>query len=522
MATNETDAGVDIISKRPSKETELRYRINVDDSGTKATLASITASRANDVVDGGSLVFATDAIGGDVAPRMVIDPQGSVGIGLMEPKARLHVDGDVLFSGPLTISGALSGQNLSLTGSGEIRGALVVGGDVTVTGKVKASSFAGDGAELTNIGPKNDSIGSAQLVSDLGSLGKLSGGKVVIKNDRVGVGVESPDGDCIFDVGARMKVRQGSSASAGIWFAQTGVDHSAFVGMADNDRIGFWGGGAGWGLTMNKDDGSVALTGALSTSGSVSAAGLNLSGEIRASGRTIVGGGAALRSTFGRRRTGGGPLALRSSFHNLDVNGEVHCNKITVGTGKGFKIDHPLDPENKHLYHWCVESPDVMNIYNGNVMTGANGQATVELPSYFQALNDDFRYQLTVIGKPALATIETEIENNIFTIRTDQPNVKVSWQVTGTRHDPAILANRLPVEEEKPAAERGFAEYPEPWETADDSVVSFHDCEEMAGVGPRKQEPAVVAKRAGIAHALISGECAETQNRMSARTRLSS
>ena len=113
---------------------------------------------------------------------------------------------------------------------------------------------------MTNIGPKNDSIGSAQLAGDPGSLGKLSGGKVVIKNDRVGVGLESPDGDCIFDVGARMKVRQGGSASAGIWFAQTGVDHSAFVGMADNDRIGFWGGGAGWGLTMNKDDGRVIVT----------------------------------------------------------------------------------------------------------------------------------------------------------------------------------------------------------------------------------------------------------------------
>jgi hypothetical protein len=260
MATNETEAGVDVVSKPPGKGAELRYRISVDDSGTKATLASISATRASEAVDGGSLVFSTDAIGGDVAPRMVIDLNGNVGIGLSEPRARLHVDGDALFSGPLTISGALSGQSLSMTGSGEFRGALVVGGDVTVTGKVKASGFVGDGAELTNIGPKNDSIGSAQLAGDPGSLGKLSGGKVVIKNDRVGVGLESPDGDCIFDVGARMKVRQGGSASAGIWFAQTGVDHSAFVGMADNNRIGFWGGGAGWGLTMNKDDGRVIVT----------------------------------------------------------------------------------------------------------------------------------------------------------------------------------------------------------------------------------------------------------------------
>jgi hypothetical protein len=493
MATNETEAGVDVVSKPPGKGAELRYRISVDDSGTKATLGSITATRASDAVDGGSLVFSTDAIGGGVAPRMVIDPQGSVGIGLMEPKARLHVDGDVLFTGPLTVSGALSGQSLSMTGSGEIGGALAVGGDVTVKGKVKASSFAGDGAELTNIGPKNDSIGSAQLASDLESLGKLSGGKVVIKNDRVGIGLESPDGDCIFDVGARMKVRQGGSASAGIWFAQTGVDHSAFVGMADNDRIGFWGGGAGWGLTMNKDDGSVELTAALTTSGSVSAAGLNLSGEIHAAGGSISPrGGTALVSTFGNRPNFAAGVAFLSSFHNLDINGEVHCNKITVPTGKGFKIDHPLDPENKHLYHWCVESPDVTNIYNGNVVTDANGEATVELPEYFEALNRDFRYQLTVVGKTALATIETEIENNAFTIRTDQPNVKVSWLVMGTRHDPAILANRLPVEDEKPIAERGFVAYPELWKATDASVVSLRNCNEVPGIARgREPEPAV-------------------------------
>ena len=63
-----------------------------------------------------------------------------------------------------------------------------------------------------------------------------------------------------------------------------------------------------------------------------------------------------------------------------------------------FKIDHPLDPANKYLSHSVVESPDMMNIYNGNVVTDAEGVAVVELPDYFEALNHDPRYQLTVIG----------------------------------------------------------------------------------------------------------------------------
>jgi hypothetical protein len=40
----------------------------------------------------------------------------------------------------------------------------------------------------------------------------------------------------------------------------------------------------------------------------------------------------------------------------------------------------------------------MMNIYNGNIITDQNGLAVVELPDYFESLNRDFRYQLTVAG----------------------------------------------------------------------------------------------------------------------------
>jgi hypothetical protein len=54
----------------------------------------------------------------------------------------------------------------------------------------------------------------------------------------------------------------------------------------------------------------------------------------------------------------------------------------------------------------------------------------------------------------------TEITGNQFTIKTDKPNVKVSWQVTGIRQDAFANANRIPVEEEKSAEERGKYLYP--------------------------------------------------------------
>ena len=140
---------------------------------------------------------------------------------------------------------------------------------------------------------------------------------------------------------------------------------------------------------------------------------------------------------------------------NVDVSG-------TLSKGGGsFKIDHPLDPANKYLLHSFVESPDMMNIYNGNIVTDAQGYATIELPEWFEALNRDFRYQLTVVGQFAQAIVSKKVEQNRFEIRTNLPRVEVSWQVTGIRHDAWAEQNRIPVELEKTKAERGKYLHPQ-------------------------------------------------------------
>jgi len=133
---------------------------------------------------------------------------------------------------------------------------------------------------------------------------------------------------------------------------------------------------------------------------------------------------------------------------------------ITAGT-KDFKIDHPLDPANKYLVHASVESSEMMNIYTGNITTDGDGAATVQLPEWFEALNRDFRYQLTVMGQFAQAIVADKVANHHFRIKTDKPNVEVSWQVTGIRHDAFANANRLQVEVEKAPADRGRYLHPE-------------------------------------------------------------
>jgi hypothetical protein len=141
--------------------------------------------------------------------------------------------------------------------------------------------------------------------------------------------------------------------------------------------------------------------------------------------------------------------------------GDVQITGTLFKTVAAFRIDHPLDPVNKYLQHAAVESPEMMNIYAGNVKTGTNGTAVVELPTYCQELNGDFCYQLTVIGGFAQAVISEEIRDNRFSIATDRPEVSVSWQVTGVRRDPLAEQNRLVVEQDKPEHERGKFLHPE-------------------------------------------------------------
>ena len=153
---------------------------------------------------------------------------------------------------------------------------------------------------------------------------------------------------------------------------------------------------------------------------------------------------------------------------NVLVTGDLN-----VGGTKNFKIDDPLDPANKYLIHSCIESPDRMDVYNGNITTDANGSAIVKLPSYFQALNIDYRYQLTVIGKFAQAIIESKIQNNQFTIKTNKPNVEVSWQVTGIRDDPYAKAHPMVVEQEKEASARGKYIHPELYGQPKEDAIGY-------------------------------------------------
>ncbi len=143
------------------------------------------------------------------------------------------------------------------------------------------------------------------------------------------------------------------------------------------------------------------------------------------------------------------------------VDGDLVVSGAISKGGGGFRIDHPLDPENKYLQHSFVESSDMMNMYNGNATLDANGEAWIELPEWFEAVNKDFRYQLTCIGGYAPVYIAEKISDNRFKIAGGRSGLEVSWQVTGIRQDSFAQANRIPVEKLKALEERGSYLHPE-------------------------------------------------------------
>jgi hypothetical protein len=159
---------------------------------------------------------------------------------------------------------------------------------------------------------------------------------------------------------------------------------------------------------------------------------------------------------------------------NVDVAGT-----LTKGAGS-FKIDHPLDPANKYLSHSFVESPDMKTIYDGVVVLDTKGEASVELPAWFEALNCDFRYQLTAIGASAPNLyIAQKIVKNRFKIAGGPSGLEVSWQVTGIRHDPYAEQHRLPVEEQKSTEERGKYLYPKEYGQPETAGLHYEDIQKM-------------------------------------------
>jgi uncharacterized protein YjbI with pentapeptide repeats len=289
--------------------------------------------------------------------------------------------------------------------------------------------------------------------------------------DRIGVDFSMRGADGLWHVAGGV----GAVIESGTGPGQLPVGSTQIFAAADDVQIPVLTATAnGWvGIGDTSPDHALDVEGSFAATGSVRAhSGTALNAAYKFSGNgdwtgmfsdqgevaVTIQGNETLRVAYGSV----GIDTIPSFAYALDVNGDLRCDWISKGGGT-FKIDHPLDPANKYLSHSFVESPEMLNVYNGTVELDALGMADVSMPEWFEALNTEFRYQLTCVGGFAPIYVAHEIEGNAFTIAGGTPGLKVCWQVTGVRQDAFALANPVVVEEQKEAVHRGHYLHPEAW-----------------------------------------------------------
>ncbi len=187
-----------------------------------------------------------------------------------------------------------------------------------------------------------------------------------------------------------------------------------------------------------------------------------------------------------------GPIGTYAGYFSGNVR--ITGNLTIVGSiskgGGTFQIDHPLDPENKYLYHSFVESPEMLNIYSGRIITDNSGIAVVKLPGYFTALNKDVQYNLTVVGTFAQAIVWEEVNSdNEFVIKTDKPNVTVCYLITGVRKDPWANKYRVVPEVEKEPHNKGKYLYPEVYDLPENKRIGYEEEQKASGTYPKDRMP---------------------------------
>jgi hypothetical protein len=380
-------------------------------------LAPAASGAQAPVVGGGTLgkltkwtgFTGTNSIIGDT--NIFEDKFGKVGIGTTTPTSLLTVQGMIE-----TTLGGLKFPDGSLQTTAAINGLSSVFHNATLTGNGTQASPLGVAIPLSLTGAFSNIL-EVRNTSDQGNGALVIGGNST-----------SP-----FSGGTGLQGNGGNgtdTASGGIGLA----------GLGGNSSNSFGGSGvSGFG---GKSDGSNGGDGVSASGG--------------------VGSGIGNRGGSGISASGGQGIDGANDGLAGEFIGDVEILGNLSKGGGSFKIDHPLDPENKYLYHSFVESPDMKNIYDGVVRLDSNGEAIVLLPEWFGALNRDFRYLLTAIGAPSPTLyIAQEIADNRFKIAGGTPSMKVSWQVTGTRQDAYANAHRIVVEEDKSKKERGYYLHPD-------------------------------------------------------------
>jgi hypothetical protein len=377
---------------------------------------------------------------------------GNVGIGGAPTASKLAVGGLI----EATLGGYKFPDGTTQT-TAAVSGIQSVHHDTTLTGDGRAASPLGVAIPLSLTG-SGGSPGLLNVTNQHGTAITAVAGDGQTADVDGGSGLFVVGGNNFFGTGGVGAFLFGGHGSAGGKGIQThggdGNTTNGGDGLAATGGQGFGSSSSGGsGLTAQGGDSKTAIAGA----GVVAKGGQ--SGNIGGDGVVAYAGPGPM--------PGNGIVAyafpgFTSNYAGIFGGNVFVTGDLTVAGTKNFKMDHPLDPGNKYLLHAAVESSEVLDVYSGNVLIGPDGGAVVSLPEWFEALNRDFRYQLTAIGAPAPGLyVAEEIAAGHFRIAGGVPGKRVSWQVTAVRSDAAMRQHPFRPVVDKPDSERGTYVHPE-------------------------------------------------------------
>jgi hypothetical protein len=114
---------------------------------------------------------------------------------------------------------------------------------------------------------------------------------------------------------------------------------------------------------------------------------------------------------------------------------DTGLKEIIHDPSKTFVINHPIY-KNKYLVHACLEGPEGGVYYRGESEIVNNENVTIHLPDYVENLGKEFTVQVTPIYNGKKYQLYTsKINNNQFTVYSDNGNAEFFWVVFGKRCD---------------------------------------------------------------------------------------
>ena len=175
--------------------------------------------------------------------KVILKASGNVGIGTITPRSSLEIQA----TAPAALGPAITLTNL--------------GGNNGAASAVDFNTYTPATTGTYNPSFRVQAVDDGGFTNDLVFLCNKSGAANSGMVERIRVTSGFGNSGLSMDITDRIRLRQGTSSSAGIWLFQTTPNlDRAFMGMASDTQVGLWGNtGAGWGLVMDTTTGNTGI-----------------------------------------------------------------------------------------------------------------------------------------------------------------------------------------------------------------------------------------------------------------------